>query len=159
VPHTIGTTARIAQVDYLEDGRMNIFTHGVQRFRIVALAHERAYLLGDVEAIEQAPSTDEARALMPRAQELFNEYFRTYLALGNQWTRGITLPDDPGEAADYIAARVDTSAEIKQEWLEELSPEVRLTKQLELMAQLVPEMKVRLGALLQQKTTGFGVLN
>ena len=33
-PHQVGTTARIIQVEYLDDGRMNIFTMGERRFRI-----------------------------------------------------------------------------------------------------------------------------
>ena len=33
-PCTIGTTARISQVQRLEDGRMNILTEGERRFRV-----------------------------------------------------------------------------------------------------------------------------
>ena len=37
IPHDVGTTARILQVEYLDDGRMNIFTIGEQRFRTLAI--------------------------------------------------------------------------------------------------------------------------
>lgn len=159
VPHHIGTTARIAQVEYLDDGRMNLFTIGASRFRIDRIITDRDYLHGEIELIEQEPSDDAAQALMPRAIELFNEYLRTYLATGDQWTRGVDLPDDPGEAADYIAARVDTAPETKQQWLELLAPAARLTAELELIAQELPEMHARLAAKLHQKTNGFAVLN
>ncbi len=96
---------------------------------------------------------------MPQAHDLFNDYFRTYLALADQWTRGVALPDDPGDAADYIAARTDASAQLKQSWLEELSPEARLRSQLEAIAEALPDMKMRLEVRLRQKTSGFGVLN
>jgi Lon protease-like protein len=159
IPHNTGTTARITQVEYLEDGRMNIFTIGAQRFRVSNITTEREYLTGDAEIIEQARATDAADALMPKARQLFNEYLRTYLALSDQWTRGVALPEDPAEAADYIAARTDTLAEIKQKWLEELSPESRLAHELEVIEQALPEMHARLAARLHQKTAGFGVLN
>ena len=159
VPYGIGTTARISQVEYLDDGRMNIFTMGEQRFRVVKLDTSLAYLSGDIEYVEPEPVTDAAFALMPGASDLFNEYFRTYLALADQWTRGVSLPDDPGDAADYIAARTDASAQLKQAWLEELSPEARLRSQLEAIAEALPDMKLRLEVRLRQKTSGFGVLN
>jgi len=159
VPHNIGTTARIAQVEYLDDGRMNLFTIGGTRFRIERIVTDRDYLHGDIELIEQEPAGDEAFAVMPRAQELFNDYLRTYLASGDQWTRGVDLPEDPGEAADYIAARVDTAPEIKQHWLETLAPHERLRAEIELITQELPDMHARLAAKLHQKTTGFAVLN
>jgi len=159
VPHPVGTTARINQIEYVDDGRLNIFTSGERRFRIVRLDTSRPYLSGEVELIEQAPAADEAYALLDQARDVFNDYFRTYLALGDQWTRGVDLPDDPGEAADYIAARTDCAAEVKQQWLEELSPEARLRSQLDAITDALPEMKMRLVMRLRQKTAGFAVLN
>jgi Lon protease-like protein len=159
VPHNTGTTARITQVEYLEDGRMNIFTIGAQRFRIEKISTDREYLTGDVQIIEQGEPTGAAQALMPRAQALFNDYLRTYLSLSDQWTRGVTLPEDPAEAADYIAARTDTLPEVKQKWLEELSPESRLAQELEVIEEALPEMRARVAARIHQKTAGFGVLN
>jgi Lon protease-like protein len=159
VPYGVGTTARVSQVEYLDDGRMNIFTMGERRFRIVKLDTSLAYLSGEIEYVEAEPVTAAALALMPQARDLFNDYFRTYLALADQWTRGVALPDDPGDAADYIAARTDASAQLKQSWLEELSPEARLRSQLEAIAEALPDMKMRLQVRLRQKTSGFGVLN
>ena len=159
VPYDVGTTARIAQCEYLEDGRMNLFTVGVGRFRILTLNTTQPYLRGEVTPLEQVAADETARALVPRAQDLFNDYFSTYLALGNQWTRGVSLPDEPGEAADYIAARLDVPPELKQELLEELSPAARLTRELEVIAERLPDMRGRLATFLRQKTSGFGVLN
>ena len=159
IPHTIGTTARITQVEYMEDGRMNLFTIGAQRFIAGTMRNDREYLTGEVEIIEQEPASDAAWAMLPRAQELFNDYLKIYLALGDQFTRGVVLPDDPGEAADYIAARTEAPMPTKQEWLAELSPELRLSRELELIAEVLPEMRMRLVAKLRQKLTGFAAMN
>jgi Lon protease-like protein len=159
IPHSMGTTTRITQVEYLDDGRMNIFTIGAQRFRIDELKTEKPYLAAEVTMVEQDVANEIAFALMEEADHFFNDYFRAYMALGDQWSRGIDLPDDPAEAADYIAARVDISAQLKQQWLEELSPDRRLQAQIEALREAIPDMRMRLAMKLRQKTTGFGVLN
>jgi len=159
IPHDVGTTARILQVEYLEDGRMNIFTLGERRFRTITLNTTQPYLRGEVAFIDQYPAEELAPELLPRAQPLFDEYLKTYLALSDQWTRGVYLPADPGEAADYIAARVDVAPQIKQELLEQLSPAGRLRRELEIITEELPDMRGRLAMHLRQKTSGFAVLN
>jgi Lon protease-like protein len=159
VPHGVGTTARINQVEYLDDGRMNIFAIGERRFRVVELHTTQAYLSGEVEIVESEPDSAAARAMMPQAYDLFNDYFKLYLALSDQWTRGVALPEGAGDAADYIAARTDATVQMKQAWLEELSPEARLRSELEAIAEALPDMRMRLEVRLRQKTSGFGVLN
>lgn len=159
IPHDIGTTARILQVEYLDDGRMNIFTLGQHRFRIVAINTTEPYLRGEVAYLEQQPASDAAGALMPRASIVFDDYLKTYLALADQWIRQTELPDDPADAADYIAARTEFAPEIKQELLEQLDPAARLEREIELITESLPEMHGQLVARLRQKTSGFGVLN
>jgi Lon protease-like protein len=159
IPYDVGTAARILQVEYLEDGRMNIFAIGEQRFRIIAINTTQPYLRGEVTLLDQEPASDSAYASMARARQLFNDYLKTYLALGDQWTRGVYLPDDPAEAADYIAARMDVGPKIKQELLEQFDPGARLRRELEIMRELLPDMHGRLVAHLRQKTSGFAVLN
>ena len=160
VPHAVGTTARILQVEYLDEGRMNLFTMGEHRFRIIAVNTTSPYLRAEVELLEQRHDAEPAGAeLISRANEIFEEYLRTHMALGGQWMRGIELPHDVAEAADYIAARMDVPAPSKQELLEQLSPEARLARELELIAEELPDMRARLEAYLRQKTSGFGVLN
>lgn len=159
VPFDIGTTARILQVEYLDDGRMNIFTIGQKRFRVIDYNTTQPYLRGEVTFVEQYEPSDEAQRLLREARRGFDEYLRLYLSLADQWTRGVSLPEDPGEAADYIAARMDLPVQVKQELLEELLPDARLRRELEMIAQALPDMRTRVAAKLRQKTSGFGVLN
>jgi len=81
------------------------------------------------------------------------------MALGDQWIRGAQLPPEAAEAADYIAARIDVPPQMKQELLELLAPEARITRALEIIGEELPDMRFRLAAHLRQKTSGFGVLN
>jgi Lon protease-like protein len=159
IPYEVGTTARIVQVERLDDGRMNLLTIGRERFRIAAVQSTQPYLRGEVTLLEQQPAGEEGRAVLPRAEELFSEYLRTHLALADQWTRGVTLPDDPGDAADFVAARLDVPPHTKQDLLEELSPDTRMARALEIIAEELPDMRARLASHLRHKTAGFGVLN
>ena len=45
-PPQVGTSVRIMQVEYLDDGRMNIFTIGERRFRITNITSAQPYLRG-----------------------------------------------------------------------------------------------------------------
>jgi Lon protease-like protein len=158
-PYDVGTTARILQVQYLDDGRMNIFTTGHQRFRIVAITTTEPYLRAEVTLLDQQPAADSAWFALPRARQVFDDYLKTYFAIADQWVREVYVPDDPADAADYIAARCDVPPEAKQQWLEELDPEARLRAELTLIQEVLPDMHGRLVAHFRQKTTGFGVLN
>jgi Lon protease-like protein len=46
VPYAVGTTAVIASVSHLQEGRMNIVAVGNERFRLESLRHDRPYLVG-----------------------------------------------------------------------------------------------------------------
>ncbi len=69
-PHEIGTTAQIAGAERLPDGRYQIDVVGQQRFRIVRLHHDQAYLTGTIEeyplgGIDQRQARRSAVALLP----------------------------------------------------------------------------------------------
>jgi len=55
-PFEIGTIARIAEVERLPDGRMNLMTFGTTRFRLLEIQKREPYLVGRVELL---PPTDE----------------------------------------------------------------------------------------------------
>jgi Lon protease-like protein len=70
VPHTIGTTAHISGAERLPDGRLNIEVVGQQRFRILDLHQDQAYLTGTIEEFplaggDERPARRSARALLP----------------------------------------------------------------------------------------------
>jgi Lon protease-like protein len=91
-PLDIGTTARIARVQELAEGRMNVLSVGDQRFRILHLLRQCPYLLDEVELLQCG---DEDGALVDFAAPvaaLFGEYHRLFLTLSDQWARSARLP-------------------------------------------------------------------
>ena len=103
-PHTIGTTAHIAGAERMADGRLNIEIVGQQRFRILSLHHDQAYLTGTIEEFplsggEESAARRSARALLP--------WLARYLALLGEKAEAKTDPADlPREPASiaYLAA-------------------------------------------------------
>ena len=133
-PHDVGTTARIAQVQRLPDGEMNLVAYGERRFRILAVDTTEPYLQGDVEFVESedvgAPGVSDAAT---RVGGLYREQQRLALAIGGQWSREIDLPSDHDALADYVAGNSELPAEEKQGLLEMLSLPARLERLGELL--------------------------
>ena len=95
-PHVVGCTARIMEVEPLEDGRMQITTIGEQRFRIHALKYDLPYLVGEVEF--QPLVVESPEELIPAAHKLTPKV-RQYIDLLKQIEavdlNPDNLPQDP----------------------------------------------------------------
>ena len=129
-PYETGTTARVARVQRFPDGRMNLVVLGERRFRIAALDSSAPYLQGDVELIEsEDAATPEARDEAARVAALFGEQFRLKLCSTGQWSRALSLPDDPDALADFVGGQLDAPPEARQELLETLSVPARLRRE------------------------------
>ncbi len=159
-PFEIGTTARIAHVERLADGRMQIITVGAQRFRIQEQLHDEPYLCGVVEMLsDEGEDAAGIAETLERVGGLFNEYARLTIALADGWTRRFSLPRRPGTLADYVGARLQIDARTKQRLLEELSVPRRLALERRLLENGVELLAARLEAVRRVKFGGFGVLN
>lgn len=160
VPFDIGTTARIVHTQRLEDGRMNLLTVGVRRFRAGPLTQVEPYLVAEIELLDDADADAEGvRETAQQVAALFAEYYRMSLALSDQWVSEVALPTRPGAVADYVAGRLDVDNAVKQEILETLSVARRLEMELDLLVDAIQELAPRLLASRRQKYAGFGVLN
>jgi len=80
-PLDIGTTARVVQVERLDDGRMNILCAGEARFRLRTLNRARAFLTGSADlypwqplpANEAEPRTSQVKRLITRYMHLLSK--------------------------------------------------------------------------------------
>jgi len=77
-PFDIGTTARVVQVERVDDGRMNILCVGEARFRLRTLNRARPFLTGSADvypwpplpAKDAEPRTSQVKRLIPRYMRL-----------------------------------------------------------------------------------------
>jgi Lon protease-like protein len=156
-PFDTGTTAHIREVQRLEDGKLNIVCVGGERFVINAIVQETPYMTAEVRGLRQeyaeAPDASEAAA------KLFAEYVRLNLAMTNQWARTMEMPSDAGTLADFIGARLAVDVITKQRLLEQLSPELRLQGEIEVLSRAVTLLGSQVQVARAARWQGFGVLN
>lgn len=119
LPHPVGCTARITQVQRLEDGRINILAVGVERFQIHALSHDKPYLVGTVETIPMDSSDVQA---VDQAGQRLRPWVEQYLSMLAKAAEKVEfdplqLPNDPLALGYLAAALVQIPTEQKQQLL------------------------------------------
>ena len=156
-PFNVGTTAHIRQVQRLEDGKLNVVCVGGERFAIKEVTQERPFVMAEVEGLWEEDG--EAKDLAEPAAALFAEYVRLNLAMTNQWARAIEMPTQAGVLADFIGARLGVDAVTKQRLLEQLSPELRLQAEIEILARAVQLLEAQVRVVRTARWEGFAVGN
>jgi Lon protease-like protein len=159
-PFEVGTTAHIARVDELEEGKINLVCLGGKRFRTVRVLSEDPYLTGEVEFLSSTSTDDpKAKELSDDAGSLFAEYVRLYLAISHQWARSVEMPGEPDGLADFIGARLGVAPQVKQRLLEELSARTRLALEVQILGEAIREMTPRVEEARIMRWAGFAVMN
>lgn len=104
LPCDVGTTAHIRQVERLSDGRLNIITVGLHRFRVRKLHFDRPYLQGEVEVFPLDRSTEPAVVQDAAAvRRLVTTYVGLLSKVMDAEIDIDELPEDPRTLA-YLAA-------------------------------------------------------
>lgn len=134
-PFDVGTTARITDVQRLDDGRMNIMTRGEARYRIVEVTQTHPSIAGRVEYLPEEEGGD-ASAVAAQVRRGMEEYVRLLLGLRGGWLRQVDLPRDPIAlsyfTAHYLQAEPRT---VKQLLLECATARERLEMEVPLVEQ------------------------
>jgi Lon protease-like protein len=119
VPHGVGCSANIIQVQPLEQERLLIMTVGQERFRIVSLQHDRPYLVGMVES---APLDDVNSPLTTEDVEMLRDQVLEYLDIlsnkGDVEFDVSQISTDPQKLIYLAAAFLQIPQEEKQPLLE-----------------------------------------
>lgn len=161
VPHSVGTTAVIEQVEELEDGRLRLQARGSQRFRLVRSLQPRPYPYGEIEYIvDTVPEGDEqlARAL-ETVRTVFPSYFRLAFSLTGQWARPPALPESPHRLVDMIAPWLQVEEEVKQRLLEIVPAAERVAYLAEVLDDLMARTQNEVVEYRRRKFQGFGAQN
>jgi len=96
LPHDVGTTAHIRRVERLPDGRLNIVTVGLHRFRVRELRFDKPYLQGMVEGfpLAESGSADILRQAIA-VRRLLHDYVQQLSQIIDTEIGVDDLPDDP----------------------------------------------------------------
>ncbi len=118
-PYTVGTTARIKQVDQLANGLIDLICVGEERFRIHSLSKEQPYLSG---LIEYWPWMREDESVQDQGLDevrfQLTNYLKTLADLTKSTIRIGDLPLDPVKIASLAAIALRISNQEKQNLLE-----------------------------------------
>jgi|SRR2546426_4513459 Lon protease-like protein len=141
-PYLVGTMAEIRDLDALEDGRMNIMTIGLKRFRILDQSRDKPYLSGVVQPFED--TVEPEQELIPfamQARELFSSYLELFLDAEDEKDVLTNLPIDPEDLSHFIAYILDVQHEQKQHFLELTSTLQRLQEEVAILQREIPFMR------------------
>src|SRR5919202_3465771 len=142
----VGCATEVVEVQTLPDGRSNILTLGVARYRVVEYV-ERGdpYLVARVEFFEDEEEDKEVVAR--RAAEVSEMFMRIARAMRTANDERGALPelpqDDPERLSFLVAAVVEMDAEAKQQLLETRSTAERLRRLYTLLSQAVSAYEAR----------------
>ncbi len=118
VPFDVGTTARLAEVQHLGGGRMNVSAVGRRRFRILRLHYDQPYLTGDVEFIPlRGGHSGEAAALADRLRPRVARYLELLAQVAGIDLGTRDMPGDPTWLAYMTAIALQIPNREKQKLL------------------------------------------
>jgi len=139
-PFEIGTVARIAEIERMPDGRMNLMTFGTGRFRIEELIQREPYLIGRVamlEANSEAPTDDLAGDVADRLLR----YLREVRGAARLPDRG-ELVVDVDRLSYLAAATLGLPARERQSFLETDSSIERLRQARDLLRREIENVRL-----------------
>ena len=130
-PGEIGCVAEVTETQTFPDGRSNILTIGLVRYRIESYV-ERGdpYLVARVNYFEDTDEDDDA--LIKAAEDVADTFTRIALAVRTINDERLNLPDisdtEPQRLSFLVAAAMEVDVEVKQELLELRSTAERLER-------------------------------
>ncbi len=154
---TIGCVAEIRDTDMLDDGRANIVTLGVVRFRLIDYIDDgEPYLVGDIEYFEDEDTDDIETE--PLADEVFDLFQRIAKAAFKMSGGRGRLPDihrgDAEQLSFLVTAAFNFENELKYELLKMTSTAERLEKLRDILKKMVGQMEESADIHAVSKTNG-----
>jgi ATP-dependent Lon protease len=143
---TIGCVAEVTEVQPLPDGRSNILTLGLIRYRVEAYVDRGdPYLVARVSFFEDDTEDEETLARQTHeVKSLFMRIARAMRIINDERTALPELPEiEPESLSFLVAAAVEMNVEVKQELLELRSTSERLKRLRDLLARVVGSYEER----------------
>ncbi len=118
-PHRIGCVAQIAQVEHLQDGRMNIAAVGGPRFEIISTDQTQPYLQGMVRELPmmQDSTQEQMTTMTTLLRPKIIQYTDVLRGIIDIQVRTEDMPDDPIAMGYFAAWILQVPVEQKQNWL------------------------------------------
>jgi ATP-dependent Lon protease len=142
----VGCVAEVTEIQPLPDGRSNILTLGLIRYRVEAYVDRGdPYLVAKPSFFEDEAEDEEALARQSReVTNLFTRIARAMRIINDERAALPDLPEiEPESLSFLVAAAVEMDVEVKQELLELRSTSERLRRLRDLLARVVDSYEER----------------
>ena len=143
---SVGCIAKINAVMPLEQGRMNVLSTGLIRYRITSLRQSEPFLLAAVETFgdELEPGADLTR-MVEDAEVMATQFLEAAQSLDEPGILATQeLPDDPEAFSLLLAGLLPIDNDAKQTLLELTSTRVRITRVRHLLTRALTDYNTRL---------------
>jgi Lon protease-like protein len=141
---TVGCAVEVRESEMLPDGRSNIMTFGVARYRLLEYIDEgEPYLIAEIEFFEDAAEDeDKLNAISDDVFGLFERIAKAAFKISGGRGRFPEIARTTPEALSFlIAAAFDLENDLKYRLLETTSTSERLQKLHEILAKAVGQME------------------
>lgn len=119
-PYLFGCEAKIIEIEKLDDGRMNISTVGLERFKIINYFEDKPYLQAETEPFPiQISDSGQINKNQQRIKYYLTQYLRLLAKAENMELSDQQLPEIPEKLAYLSAYVLQTGADEKQRLLEQ----------------------------------------
>jgi len=127
--YSVGTSAAVLKVIKMPQGSINIFVHGIARFKIIEPVAKEPYLKAKIQTLNiTATLTKRLQALIVSVRQTANRVIALSPNVPEEASVLLENIEDPSALADFLAANLNLEVTKKQELLEELDPAKRLEK-------------------------------
>ncbi len=156
-PGSVGCVAEVREVNPLPDGRSNILTNGIIRYRLLQYVDEGTpYLVGDIEFFEDV--VESKSVLQPIADEVYDLFERVAKAAFRLSGARGSLPDipktDPESLSFLVTAAFNLDNAVKYGLLKLTSTSERLRKLREILIRAVERMELNADTVKAAQTNG-----
>ena len=161
-PHSgsVGCAAKINAVMPLEDGRMNIVSTGLIRYKVLAVSRESPFVLARVESItDEIEPEDEFKHLVEEVGEASKKFVEMGRALDELGPLPNELPEDAESLSLLIASALPIDTDSKQNLLEITSTRSRLSRLRQYLAATNSSFDHRLKSRERARRNGHGKLD
>lgn len=123
--HRVGVTARVAEVERLDDGRMNILCEGETRFRIHRFTQQKPFWKASVDFFED-DERHSTESLYEQVAELYRSVADLSAKISGSEQAELALPESATGLSFMVSYVLDIDSEEKQKLLEMNSTAERL---------------------------------
>src|SRR5262249_21959830 len=108
--HRVGVTARIVEVERLDEGRLNILCEGEKRFRVFRFTQQNPFWKGAVDFFEDKDQ-DAAESLYEQVAELYRSVAALSAKLSGSQETEVVLPESPTDLSYMVSYVIDIESE------------------------------------------------